>query len=173
LDILSQVADGRIPRYVDAAGVGTDIAGDNFEQSGFPRTVLADDGNTVSHTDIQVDAAEERPSIIGLGYVRNSNHSGFTNGYYTGIGAFLPSPGTIPDAVLREYKSRREIWRSTERVMACLQLLPAANTGHYLCCSLNLPILRACLPKAPSFSSVVLPIRWRVTRLVIISLPIW
>jgi hypothetical protein len=74
VDILVQIADGGATVHGDGAGIRADIAGYNLEKRGLARTVLPDNGNAVSHADIETDTAEQRPGMIRLGYIRDAKH---------------------------------------------------------------------------------------------------
>ena len=77
LDILAQIADGGAAPDSDTSGVRADIAGDNFEQGGLASTVLADNSDTVPHTDVEAHIAEKVSGIIGLGHIIDTEHRFF------------------------------------------------------------------------------------------------
>ena len=63
-DILPQIADSRSSSHRYIAGIRDDIAGDNFKERRFARTVCPDNRNTVSHAYVKSDIFKQVTRLV-------------------------------------------------------------------------------------------------------------
>ncbi|MPN16829.1 hypothetical protein SDC9_164176 [bioreactor metagenome] len=74
LQTLFQAADPQIARQIDAAGVGTELAGDDGEESGLARAVGSDHADAVPGIDPETDVVQQRLRAVTFGNILKIDH---------------------------------------------------------------------------------------------------
>src|SRR5439155_7006552 len=79
VDLLPEVADGQLPRHVDAAVVRALLAGDHAEERGLPRAVRPDQPRPLARIELEGGVDEDDLTAILLADAGEGDHGGGAN----------------------------------------------------------------------------------------------